>query len=140
MTDKILLVDDEPNVLQSMQRQLRKRFNITTAESGNDALAKLKEQGPFAVIISDMRMPGMDGVQLLSRVKSTFPDTVRIMLTGNADQETATEAVNVGQIFRFLNKPCSTAVLATSIALAVRQYNLITAEKELLNKTLKGSI
>lgn len=140
MIDKILLVDDEPNILQSMQRQLRKRFQITTAESGTEALAKLKEQGPFAVIVSDMRMPGMDGVQLLSRVKASFPDTVRIMLTGNADQETATEAVNVGQIFRFLNKPCSTGVLATSIALAVRQYNLITAEKELLNKTVKGSI
>ncbi len=140
MIEKILLVDDEPNILQAMQRQLRKRFEITTAESGTEALAKLKEQGPFAVIVSDMRMPGMDGIQLLSRVKAGFPDTVRIMLTGNADQETATEAVNVGQIFRFLNKPCSTGVLATSIALAVRQYNLITAEKELLNKTVKGSI
>jgi response regulator RpfG family c-di-GMP phosphodiesterase len=63
-----------------------------------------------------------------------------MMLTGNADQETASEAVNAGQIFRFLTKPCSTAVLATSLALAVRQHNLLTAEKELLNKTVKGSI
>ncbi len=140
MTEKILLVDDEPNVLQSMQRQLRKRFKVMTAESGDEALAVLKSKGPFAVIVSDMRMPGMDGVQLLSRVKGSFPDTVRIMLTGNADQETASEAVNTGQIFRFLTKPCSTAVLATSLALAVRQYNLLTAEKELLNKTVKGSI
>ncbi len=85
-------------------------------------------------------MPGMDGVQLLSRVKDSFPDTVRIMLTGNADQETASEAVNAGQIFRFLTKPCSTATLATSLAPAVRQHNLLTAEKELLNKTVKGSI
>ncbi len=92
------------------------------------------------MIVSDMRMPGMDGVQLLTRVKDNYPDTVRIILTGNADQETATDAVNIGQIFRFLTKPCSTAVLATSLALAVRQYKLITAEKELLNKTVKGSI
>ena len=140
MSDKILLVDDEPNVLQSMQRQLRKRFNVVTAESGNKALAVLKNEGPFAVIVSDMRMPGMDGVQLLTQVKDTFPDTVRIMLTGNADQQTATEAVNVGQIFRFLTKPCSTASLATSLALAVRHFKLVTAEKELLNKTVKGSI
>ena len=121
MTDKILLVDDEPSILQSMQRQLRKRFKIVVAESGDEALAALKSKGPFAVIVSDMRMPGMDGVQLLSKVKDIFPDTVRIMLTGNADQETASEAVNAGQTFRFLTKPCSTAVLATSLALAVRQ-------------------
>ncbi len=140
MTDKILLVDDELNILQSMQRQLRKRFKIVIAESGDEALHALKVKGPFAVIVSDMRMPGMDGVQLLSRVKDSYPDTVRIMLTGNADQETASEAVNAGQIFRFLTKPCSTAVLATSLALGVRQYNLLTAEKELLSKTVKGSI
>jgi len=140
MAEKILLVDDEPNVLQSMRRQLRKRFEITTAESGDEALAILKDKGPFAVIVSDMRMPGMNGVQLLSTVKDSFPDTVRMMLTGNADQETASDAVNAGQIFRFLTKPCSTAVLATSLALAVRQHNLLTAEKELLNKTVKGSI
>jgi response regulator RpfG family c-di-GMP phosphodiesterase len=140
MTEKILLVDDEINVLQSMQRQLRKRFKIVVAESGDEALKVLKSKGPFAVIVSDMRMPGMDGVQLLSRAKDSFPDTVRMMLTGNADQETASEAVNAGQIFRFLTKPCSTAILATSLALAVRQHNLLTAEKELLNKTVKGSI
>ena len=140
MNEKILLVDDEPNVLQSMQRQLRKRFKVEVAESGDEALEILKSNGPFTVIVSDMRMPGMDGVQLLSRVKSSYPDTVRIMLTGNADQETASEAVNAGQIFRFLTKPCSTAMLATSLALAVRQHNLLTAEKELLNKTVKGSI
>jgi response regulator RpfG family c-di-GMP phosphodiesterase len=140
MSEKILLVDDELNILQSMQRQLRKRFEITTAESGDEALKVLKNEGPFAVIVSDMRMPGMDGVQLLSRVKDSYPNVVRMMLTGNADQETASEAVNGGQIFRFLTKPCSTASLATSLALAVRHHKLLTAEKELLNKTVKGSI
>jgi CheY-like chemotaxis protein len=140
MIEKILLVDDEPNILQSMQRQLRKRFKVETAESGDEALATLKNKGPFAVIVSDMRMPGMDGIQLLTSVKDNYPETVRIMLTGNADQETASEAVNTGQIFRFLTKPCSTALLATSLALAVRQYNLLSAEKELLNNTVKGSI
>jgi response regulator RpfG family c-di-GMP phosphodiesterase len=100
----------------------------------------LKDEGPFSVIVSDMRMPGMDGVQLLSTVKDLYPDTVRLMLTGNADQGTAIEAVNKGQIFKFLNKPCSTAILVPSLALAQRQYRLITAEKELLDKTLKGSV
>jgi len=138
MGDRILLVDDESNVLESIRRQLRNRFEIVTAQSGDEALEALKTQGPFSIIVSDMRMPGMDGIQLLTRVKDMFPDTVRIMLTGNADQETAVEAVNAGQIFRFLNKPCSTATLATALALAVRQYKLVIAEKELLNETLKG--
>jgi response regulator RpfG family c-di-GMP phosphodiesterase len=139
-SDKILLVDDEPNVLESIQRQLRNRFEIKTAQSGDEALEVLKTDGPFTLIVSDMRMPGMDGVQLLSRVKDMYPDTVRIMLTGNADQETAVAAANTGQIFRFLNKPCSTATLATALALGVRQHKLIIAEKELLNETLKGSM
>lgn len=140
MSEKILFVDDEVSILDSMKRQLRKRFDILTAESGKEALAVLETEGPIAVIIADMRMPEMDGVELLTHVKDMYPDTVRLMLTGNADQETAIEAVNKGQIFRFLNKPCSIPLLATSIALALRQYKLITAEKELLDKTLKGSL
>lgn len=140
MTEKVLFVDDEEHILQSMKRQLRKRFDIHTASSGDLALQELKEQGPFAVIVSDMRMPGMDGIQLLTKVKDLYPDTVRMMLTGNADQETATEAVNKGQIFRFLNKPCPTSTLVTSIALAQRQFRLITAEKDMLEQTLKGSV
>jgi len=140
MTEKILFVDDEPNVLQSIQRQLRKRFEMEIAEGPEEALRILKEQGPFAVIVSDMRMPHMTGVELLAQTKDLYPDMVRLMLTGNADQETAMEAVNTGQIFRFLTKPCPQATFVTSLALALRQYRLITAEKELLQKTLKGCI
>lgn len=140
MTEKILFVDDEVHILDSMRRQLRKRFDIATAESGKEALEKFKTDGPFAVVVSDMRMPVMDGIKLLTYIKDLYPDTVRMMLTGNADQETAIEAVNKGQIFRFLNKPCPISVLVTSLALAQRQYRLLTAEKELLDKTLKGSI
>ncbi|OQX19781.1 MAG: two-component system response regulator [Desulfobulbaceae bacterium A2] len=140
MSDKILFVDDEPQILQAMERQLRNRFNLRTANSGAEALAILQAEGPFAVIVSDMRMPTMDGVQLLSRVKDQFPDTVRMMLTGNADQDTAVEAVNKGQIFRFLNKPCPLALMAPALALALRQYRLVTVERDLLDQTLKGSI
>lgn len=140
MTEKILFVDDEPHVLQSIQRQLRKRFKVQTAGGGEEALHILKNESPFAVIVSDMRMPGMNGVELLVKVKDLYPETVRMMLTGNADQETAIEAVNTGNIFRFLSKPCPPALFITSIALALRQHRLQTAEKELLQKTLKGSI
>ncbi|OGR19612.1 MAG: histidine kinase [Desulfobacterales bacterium GWB2_56_26] len=140
MTDKVLFVDDEENILHSIKRELRKRFQIHTAGSGIEALEVLKNEGPFAVIVSDMRMPGMDGIQLLAAVKDQYPDTIRLMLTGNADQETAIEAVNKGQIFRFLNKPCPTPTLVMAIALAQRQYRLVNAERELLDKTLKGAI
>jgi response regulator RpfG family c-di-GMP phosphodiesterase len=140
MTEKVLFVDDEENILHSIKRELRKRFEVHTAASGSEALEILKNEGPFAVIVSDMRMPLMDGIQLLAAVKDQYPETVRMMLTGNADQETAIEAVNKGQIFRFLNKPCPTSTLVIAIALAQRQYRLITAEKELLDKTLMGSV
>lgn len=138
--EKILFVDDELHILDSLKRQLRKRFNVVTAESGQEALEKLKTDGPFSVIVADMRMPKMNGIELLTAVRDLYPDTIRLMLTGNVDQKTAIEAVNQGQIFRFLNKPCPMPVLVTSLALAVRQYKLVTAEKELLDKTLKGSV
>ena len=141
MTDyDILFVDDELRILQAFERQLRKRFSIRTAESAQEALKILEVDGPCAVIVSDMWMPGMDGIELLARVKNLYPDTVRIMLTGNADQETAIEAVNCGQIFRFLTKPIPPEALTNSLDLAIREYRLITAEKELLSQTLKGSV
>ena len=140
MTEKIIFVDDENHILDSMKRQLRKRFDLCVALSGAEALEMFKNRGPFAVIISDMRMPVMDGIELLNRIKDLYPETVRLMLTGNADQETAIEAVNKGQIFRFLTKPCPVPLLVTSIALALRQYRLVVAEKELLEKTLKGCV
>lgn len=140
MTEKILFVDDEENVLHSIKRELRKRFDIHTASGGIQALDILKNNAPFAVIVSDMKMPMMDGIELLSQVSDRYPDTVRLMLTGHADLDTAIEAVNSGRIFRFLTKPCTVNALTSSLTLALRQYQLIVAERELLNKTLKGSI
>jgi response regulator RpfG family c-di-GMP phosphodiesterase len=140
MKARVLLVDDEVNVLQAYARVLRSRFSLDTAEGGPQALAMLDQRGPYAVLVSDMRMPGMDGVELLTQVRERFPDTVRVMLTGNADQQTAIEAVNQGAIFRFLNKPCETELLARTLDQAIRQHELITAEKSLLESTLKGAI
>lgn len=140
MSHKILFVDDEENVLSAYTRVLRKRFTIETALGGAEALERLRTSGPFAVIVSDMRMPEMDGVELLAKVKERWPETVRIMLTGNADQQTATDAVNKGAIFRFLTKPCESEVMAEVLLAALQQYRLITAEKELLERTLTGAI
>lgn len=140
MSAKVLFVDDEPNVLQSIRRTLRKEFDLDTAEGGEEALSLLNANGTYAVIVSDMRMPGMNGVELLAQAKVETPDTVRMMLTGNADQQTAVDAVNHGDIFRFMNKPCETEELASAVRSGIRQHQLITAERELLEKTLRGSI
>ena len=140
MNERILCVDDDPNILQAYQRSLRRQFSIEPALGGEEALAAVTNQGPYAVVVSDMRMPGMDGVELLSKVRQLAPDTVRMMLTGNADQQTATHAVNEGHIFRFLNKPCPPEDFAKALRAAIEQHRLITAEREILTKTLAGSI
>lgn len=137
---KVLCVDDEPNVLEGIRRQLRGKFDLEVASSGLKALELLNKGQKFSVIVSDMRMPGMDGVELLKNFQKLAPLTVRIMLTGNADQDTASKAVNEGQIFRFINKPCAPGELEIILNSAVQQFNLLNAEKELLQNTLSGSI
>jgi len=140
MNKRILVVDDEQNLLDSLKRQLRKRFNIETAQGPEEGLKAISARGPFAVIISDLRMPVMDGIEFLSRVSDITPDSVRIMLTGNADLQNAIQAVNEGNIYRFLTKPCAIDILAGVLDQGIEQYRLVTSEKELLEKTLKGSI
>jgi response regulator RpfG family c-di-GMP phosphodiesterase len=140
MSNQILCVDDDANILSALQRGLRKRFSIHTALGGEEALSLVRTQGPFAVVVADMQMPSMNGVQLLAAIRQLSPDTVRIMLTGNADQQTAVEAVNRGQMFQFLTKPCPVEMLANAVDLALAQHRLITADRELLEKTLNGSI
>jgi CheY-like chemotaxis protein len=140
MDEKILLVDDEPAVLEGYQRLFREDFKIDTAVGGKEALASISSRGPYAVVVSDMRMPGMDGVQLLSKVRTVSPETIRIMLTGQAGLESAIDAVNEGNIFRFLTKPCSKETLGKTLTAALLQYRLVIAERELLEKTLRASI
>jgi response regulator RpfG family c-di-GMP phosphodiesterase len=140
VTEKILCVDDEANVLAGFQRNLRRRFQLETAQGGEAALAMLEQSGPFAVVVSDMRMPNVSGLQLLRQVKARWPETVRLMLTGNADQQTAMDAVNEGSIFRFLTKPCPPETLGAALTAALEQHRLITAERELLENTLNGSV
>ncbi len=137
---KILLVDDEPNLLAALQRALRKQFPVEIACGGAAGLAVLQNSQDYSVVVSDMRMPEMNGIEFLTKVKDAAPDIVRMMLTGNADQATAIEAINQGCIFRFLNKPCSPERLAEALSAGIRQHQLITAERDLLENTLRGSI
>jgi response regulator RpfG family c-di-GMP phosphodiesterase len=140
MPYKILFVDDEPNILAGFKRQLHARFDVTIATSGTQGLEILSLQDEFAVVIADYRMPGMDGVQFLSKVRDIAPDTVRIMLTGYAELLQVIDAVNEGNIFRFLTKPCPPEALDNVINAGVEQYRLINSERELLEKTLSNSI
>ena len=140
MADRILCVDDDPNILEGYKRQLRKEFELVTAVGSEEGLRMVTEQGPFAVVVSDLQMPGMNGVEFLAKVRTHEPDTVRMLLTGNAELQAAIEAINKGQIFRFLTKPCAAEVLGGSLKAALAQYHLITAERELLEQTLSGSI
>ena len=137
---RVLLVDDDLYILKSYQRQLRKEFDITIAQGGAQGLNAIRKEGPFMIVVADMGMPNMDGIAFLSRVKRLAPDTVRIMLTGYSDQKTAIKAINEGSIFRFLNKPCSMEILKKTLLDGMEQFRLIRAEKELLDKTLKGSV
>jgi response regulator RpfG family c-di-GMP phosphodiesterase len=137
---RVLFVDDEQNVVDAIARQLRKTCEVSTSINPNDALAAIRQGAEYAVVVSDMRMPQMSGVEFLAAVKASKPDIVRIMLTGNQDQMTASAAVNQGEVFRFLNKPCETETLIAVLEQAFRHYQLLTAERELLTLTLQKSI
>lgn len=140
MLDSVLFVDDEPNLLVAIARALRNRFDIRTATGGWEGLQLLETSGPVAVVVSDMRMPEMDGVQFLSKVRDLYPDTVRIILSGQSDLTATIAAVNEGNIFRFLSKPCAAQALSAAVGTAIEQYQLITAEKVLLEQTLSGAV
>jgi response regulator RpfG family c-di-GMP phosphodiesterase len=136
----ILCVDDEPKVLEGLVLNLRRHYRVSTASNGQGGLAIIDGNDPPAVVVSDMRMPEMDGAAFLSQVKERSPDTIRILLTGQTDLDSAIAAVNHGQVFRFLTKPCNSQNFLTAMEAAAAQYRLITAERELLEKTLRGSI
>jgi response regulator RpfG family c-di-GMP phosphodiesterase len=138
-TAPILLVDDEEAILDGLRRQLRKKFTVHTAGGGAAAL-ELMAAEPIAVVVSDMRMPQMDGATFLAKVRAQYPNVVRILLTGQADTQAAISAVNEGQIYRFLTKPCPPEVLLEEIGSAVELNRLVAAEKELLGSTLRRTV
>jgi response regulator RpfG family c-di-GMP phosphodiesterase len=136
----ILCVDDEPRIVDGLALQLRREYQVLAANGGNSALQVLKDKGAPAVIVSDMRMPGMDGATLLKHVKQLYPETTRILLTGETGRDAAIAAVNEGQIFRFLTKPCPPDQLRAAIEAGVAHHRLLVAEKVLLQETLIGCI
>ncbi len=134
MDDKILFVDDEPLVLDGYKRMLHREFEVDTAVGGEAGLLSIRDHGPYSVVVSDMRMPGMNGAQFLAQMRKTAPETVRMLLTGYTDLGAAIDAVNEGNIFRFLTKPCDRATLVEALKLGVAQHHTAVAEKEILEK------
>jgi two-component system NtrC family sensor kinase len=142
---KILCVDDEPNVLHSLRRLfLDDEYTILTANSANDAIAILQGNHDIQIVISDYRMPNMNGVEFLREVRTRWPDTVRIVLSGYADTASIVSAINEGEIYRFVPKPWNDDELKVTAANAIERYHLLkknaelTAELVKVNAELKG--
>ncbi len=137
---RVLCVDDEPLVLEGLTLHLRRRYSVHTATGGAEGLELARQDPTLGVIVSDMRMPGMDGAAFLREARAIAPDATRILLTGHADMESAKRAVNDGYIFRFLTKPCPPATLLEAVEQAAEHHRLVSAERVLLEETLHGSI
>jgi signal transduction histidine kinase len=137
MTDKILCVDDDANLLAGIRRNMSRQFQLDVATGGAEALELMARRGPYAVVVTDMRMPHMNGVEFLNTCRERFPDVVRIMMTVASDQETAVQAVNLGHVFKFLNKPCPPEMLATVIENALRQYRLVMTQRQMVQLELQ---
>ena len=136
----VLCVDDEPRVVDGLALHLRRDYRVLTANGAQSALQVLKDHGAPAVIVSDMRMPGMDGATLMKHVKHLYPETARILLTGDPGRDVAIAAINEGQIFRYLTKPCPPDHLRAAIEAGVAHHRVLIAEKVLLQETLIGCI
>jgi FixJ family two-component response regulator len=139
---RVLCLDDESSVLDGLKRFLRAYYDVVTTTDPREALTLLgaEPDNPIAVIVSDMRMPQMTGVQVLQQAETVSPDTTRVLLTGDADIHGAVGAINQGHVFRFLLKPCPQQDLKATVAAAVEQHRLVRVERELLENTLKGSV
>jgi len=130
VSNRVLFVDDDPKILAAFQRQLRKKVVIETVESGAEGLEVLRRDGPFSLVVTDYCMPSMNGIEFLGRAREIAPETVRIMLTGSADLGAAIQAVNQGNIFRFLTKPCSPENLLEAVQAGIHEYRRTHKERK----------
>lgn len=140
MNNKILCVDDEESILRGFQLNLRKDFELHLASNGVEGLEVFDREGGFALVLSDMRMPQMNGATMLSEIKGKDPEVVTVLLTGHTDFESAMAAVNEGSIFRMLSKPCPPEMLIKVLNDGLAQHDLITSKRILLDQTLRGAV
>jgi response regulator RpfG family c-di-GMP phosphodiesterase len=140
MKEKILFVDDDPDQLREIKLVLNPDFAVDTADGPVEGIRKVKSDGPYAVVVSDLKMSAAGGIDFLEQVRKLSSESVRMLLTGHGDFESAIDAVNRAGIFRFLTKPCSGEILIAGLEAGLAQYRSIQAEKEVLRGTLQGTI
>lgn len=140
MNNKILCVDDEDMILKGFQLNLRKDFELHLASNGVEGLEVFDREGGFSVVLSDMRMPQMDGATMLGEIKKRDPEVVTVLLTGHTDFESAMSAVNSGSVFRMLSKPCPPEDLIKVLHASIEQNDLIRSKRILLDQTLRGAV
>jgi len=136
---RVLIVDDDADLLDSMRRHLRSQFDVTVASSFKEAIQLVTSQGPFAVVVSDLRMPATDGATLLFCVRMAAPATVGILLTGHPDLESAMTVVNLGNAFRYLTKPCSPGVLVRALEDSVERHRITPASPSQTEASQEGT-
>jgi DNA-binding NtrC family response regulator len=129
----VLYVDDEVNNLNSFKAAFRRDFNIYTASSAKEG-RKILDNNEIGVIITDQRMPGMTGIEFLESIIAIYPDTIRILLTGFSDINAVMDAINRGQVYKYLVKPWQNDELKMYIENALEIYNLRKENKELSHK------
>mgnify|MGYP001362001103 FL=1 len=140
MNNKILCVDDEESILRGFQLNLRKDFELHLASDGVEGLEIFEKEGGFALVLSDMRMPRMNGAEMLAEIKKRDHEVSTILLTGHTDFDSAMAAVNDGNVFRMLSKPCPPERLIKVLNDGLEQYDLIRSKRILLDQTLRGAV
>ena len=136
MNKKVLIVDDELNLLRSLQRNLRGKFDLTIAEGGVAGMTQILEGGPFGAIVSDLRMPEIDGLQVLGLARIVTPDTFRVMLTGNVSSHLAPLGVNNKPWFQYVSKPCTTDVLCNVLNEGLDRYAMANSARQLKSQAV----
>lgn len=134
MAERILLVVDDRRVLDDLTRMLHGEIEVETALSGTEALATIYLFGPFAIVVSDMRMPGLNGTEFLARVRELAPHTVRMLLAKHRDLNRAIAALDEDQIFRYLTKPCEKEEILSAIRLGLAQYRANVEAAEIVKE------
>ena len=123
-TYTLLVVDDEPNIVRAIRRLFRgDTMNLETAGSGEEALQIVREK-PIHVLLTDNRMPGMPGIELVRKVRTINPDIVRMIISGQSDMDALLDAINDGEVFRFISKPWSDVDLKIAVNLAMAHRRL----------------
>jgi CheY-like chemotaxis protein len=136
---RVMCVDDDPQMLESLRDMLRRHFDVVLSTNGFEALRLLTEK-PFDVVLSDMQMPMINGARFLTLARAHAPDTVRLLLTGQSSVDAAIAAVNEGEIFRFLIKPCPSGDLVEALTAAVDRYVVLRRDRELHEASLEGTV